>query len=250
MSENVIWVWTFWATGLTISTLLGSWLVRKHRDTLGYPALLTLYVTYIITSNILASRISEFNILSPMLLPGGIITFPFVAQLIDMINEIYGKRLTYNAILLAFLANAMVSMFIFMLSTVPPAPWLIDMDKAWQFFLLQTPRIVIASYTAFIIAELLDATIFAEIKRLVYKYEVNLRNALIGVLLRSAGSDVLNMVTDSLVFFPLAFAFTVTWEVLWQLTWHGTYVKILISLLDTPWFIAFRLLTKHVRREY
>jgi uncharacterized PurR-regulated membrane protein YhhQ (DUF165 family) len=30
-------------------------------------------------------------------LTGGAITFPFVAQLIDMINEIYGKRMAYIA---------------------------------------------------------------------------------------------------------------------------------------------------------
>jgi uncharacterized PurR-regulated membrane protein YhhQ (DUF165 family) len=123
-------------------------LIRRFRDTLGYPALLTFYISYIIASNILASRISEFNILTPLLLSGGTITFPFVAQLIDMINEIYGRRATYNAILLAFIANVMVSMFIFMLSTVPPAPWLVSVDEAWKYFMLQSPGGVMASYRA------------------------------------------------------------------------------------------------------
>jgi len=246
----LLWIWLFWALGLTISTLAGSWLVKRYRDTLGYPTLVTFYIAYIIASNILAPRISEFNIFMPLLLAGGTITFPFVAQLIDMVNEIYGKRMTYTAILLAFAANVMVSLFIFMISTAPPAPWLKDMDEAWRYFMLQTPRVVIASYTAFLVAELLDATIFAEIKRRVYRYEVKSKSIVMGVLLRSAGSDVINMVIDSLVFFPMAFAFTLPWETVWNMIWYGSYAKVVLALLDTPWFIAFRFLTKGVKREF
>jgi len=124
------------------------------------------------------------------------------------------------------------------------------MDEAWRYFMLQTPRVVIASYTAFLVAELLDATIFAEIKRRVYRYEVKSKNIAMGVLLRSAGSDVINMVVDSLVFFPMAFAFTLPWETVWNMIWYGSYAKVVLALLDTPWFIAFRFLTKGVKREF
>jgi uncharacterized integral membrane protein (TIGR00697 family) len=245
----VFWIWTFWLIGLTVTTFAGAWLVRRYRETLGYPSLLTFYIAYIIASNVLAPRISIFDMPIALMLSGGTITFPYVAQLIDMINEIYGKRMAYYAILLAFGANLMVSMFTFMLSTVPPAPWLIEMEEAWRFFMLQTPRIVLASYTAFIAAEILDATVFAEIKRRVYKKEVTMSSMFKGVLLRSVGSDVVNMFVDSLVFFPLAFALTVPWKAVWDMVWYGVYAKILLATLDTPWFVAFRFLTRGVRRE-
>uniref|UniRef100_A0A7C4BCM5 Probable queuosine precursor transporter n=1 Tax=Ignisphaera aggregans TaxID=334771 RepID=A0A7C4BCM5_9CREN len=246
----MLWVWLFWAIGLTISTFAGSWLVKRYRDSLGYPALVSFYVAYIVASNVLAPRISEFNIFMPLVLSGGTITFPFVAQLIDMINEIYGKRMTYAAIFLTFTANAMVSAFIFMVSTVPPAPWLKNMDETWRYFMLQTPRVVIASYVAFLVAELLDATVFAEIKKRVYRYEVKAKSIIAGVLLRSVGSDVINMVVDSIVFFPIAFASTHPWEDVWSMTWYGSYAKVVLAILDTPWFIAFRFLTRGVKREY
>ena len=246
----MIWVWTIWAIGLTVSTFTCTWLVKRYRDTLGYPVLVAIYVAYIISSNILASRISIFNILAPLIVSGGTVVFPFVAQIIDMINEIYGKKMAYNAIFLAFLSNVLVSMFIFMLSTVPPAPWILELDEVWKYFMLQTPRVVVASYTAFLVAELLDATVFAEIKKRVYKREVGVKSIVKSVLLRSAGSDVINMIVDSLVFFPIAFAFTVPWEVVWNMVLYGTYAKILLSLLDTPWFMMFRFLTRNVRREF
>jgi uncharacterized integral membrane protein (TIGR00697 family) len=245
----MLWVWTFWLVGLTVSTAVGAWLVKEHRDTLGYPSLLTFYVAYIIASNVLASRISVFSLPTPLLLSGGTITFPYVAQLIDMINEIYGRKMTYNAILFAFLANVMMSMFIFMLSTVPAAPWLAGVDEVWRGFMLQTPRIVLASYTAFLVAELLDATVFAEIKKRVYKKELTTGAIVKGVLCRSVGSDVINMFVDSLVFFPLAFAVTLPWAVVWDMIWYGSYAKVLLAVLDTPWFVVYRLLTRDVRRE-
>lgn len=244
----MLWIFVFWGVGLTVSTLISSWLISRYRDSLGYPVLLIFYVTYIMVSNILASRISEFYILIPIIVSGGTITYPFVAQLVDMINEIYGRRMTYVAVFLAFVANVMVSMFILMLSTVPPAPWLVELSDSWNYFMLQTPRIVLASYSAFLVAELLDATIFAEIKRRVYKFELSVRNVVKFALFRSLGTDVVNMFVDSLVFFPLAFIFVLSWEDVWNMIWYGTYAKVLLAALDTPWFIAFRLLTRNVRR--
>ncbi|MEM1748263.1 MAG: queuosine precursor transporter [Sulfolobales archaeon] len=243
-----MWVFLFWGVGLTVSTLVSSWLVRRYRDSLGYPTLLTFYVAYILASNILASRISEFYILIPIIVSGGTITYPFVAQLVDMINEIYGRRMTYVAVFLAFVANVMVSMFILMLSTVPAAPWLAGLSDVWNYFMLQTPRIVLASYSAFLAAELLDATVFAEIKKRVYRFELSVGSMVKFAMLRSLGTDVVNMFVDSLVFFPLAFAFLLPWEDVWGMVWYGTYAKVLLATLDTPWFIAFRLLTKDVRR--
>ncbi len=241
-------VFLFWGVGLTVSTLVGSWLVRRYRDLLGYPVLMLFYVTYILASNILASRISEFYILIPIVVSGGTITFPFVAQLIDMINEIYGRRMTYIAIVLAFMANVMVSAFIFMLSTVPPAPWLVGLNDAWNYFMLQTPRIVLASYTAFLVAEFLDATVFAEIKRRVYRFEVSGRSIVKFAVFRSLSTDLINMFVDSLVFFPTAFAYLLPWGVVWDMVWYGTYAKVLLASIDTPWFVMFRVLTRDVRR--
>jgi hypothetical protein len=167
-----------------------------------------------------------------------------------MINEIYGRRSAYVAILLAFTANVLLSMFIVMLSTVPPAPWLSELDEAWRFFFLQTPRIIVASYAAFLVTEFLDATVFAEIKRMLYRHELTTRNIVLGALARSVTSDVVNMVVDTLVFYPLAFYGVVPSEVLVVMIMYGIFTKAFVATLDTPWFIAFRLLTRDVKRDF
>jgi uncharacterized integral membrane protein (TIGR00697 family) len=246
-----MWIWLLWAAGLTISTLLGALLVRKRRDTLGYPSLVMVYVTYIIGANILASRIAVIDLgFDTMIIDSGIIIFPFVAQVIDMINEIYGVRKTYFAILLAFIANVLMSTFIYIASMLSPAPWLVEMDDAWRFFMMQTPRIVAASYVAFLVAQFIDATMFAAIKRRVYKGEVSAARMVAGSVLRSLGTDVVNMIVDSILFFPLAFFGVMPLWGLIEVTKNGAIIKVALTTLDTPWFIAYRLLTKGVKREY
>jgi uncharacterized integral membrane protein (TIGR00697 family) len=246
----VLWVWVVWVLGLTIATAVGTILVRYSRDRYGLPALVSIYIAYLMTANVIASRVSEFHIVIAMILPGGVITYPFVAQAIDMINEIYGRRTAYVAILLALTANVILTLFVLMLATVPPAPWLSDLEEAWRFFFLQTPRIIIASYIAFFTAELLDATIFSEIKRRLYRYEVNVKIMTVGALTRSLSTDVVNMVVDTIVFYPLAFYGVIPTEALIPMIIHGSLTKALITALDTPWFIAFRLLTRNVKRDF
>jgi uncharacterized PurR-regulated membrane protein YhhQ (DUF165 family) len=58
------------------------------------------------------------------------------------------------------------------------------------------------------------------------------------------------MFVDSLIFFPLAFYGVVPIESLVEITECGALVKVLLTTLDTPWFIAYRLLTRDVRRDY
>jgi len=249
MDITYVYVWLIWGIGLTISTLLGSLLVKKYRDTLGYPTLVAIYITYILSSNFITSRISMYNIFITLILPGATLIFPFTAQAIDMINEIYGRRKAYLSILLAFTGNVLASSFVVLISLVPPAPWLENYDPVWKFFFLQTPRIVVASYTAFIVSQITDATVFARIKRWLYKKEINIKTLTLGGLFRAVTSDSVDMTVDSLIFVPMAFAFVVPHEALFSLMLDTIYTKILISIIDKPWFVVFRLLTKEVKRD-
>ncbi|MGP3667667.1 MAG: queuosine precursor transporter [Candidatus Bathyarchaeota archaeon] len=248
-------VWIIWALGLTISTFLGAYIVKRRRE-LGYPLLTAIYVSYILAANILASRIMLVDLgFTTLALAGGTIIFPFCAQIIDMINEIYGWRKTYTAILTAFFTNILLVSFIYISALEPPAPWLTGMEEAWRFFFLQAPRIVIASFIAFITVELIDAKVFASLKLyFARRFKENpyssLKSITAFVTCRSLSSDVVNMVLDSLIFFPLAFAFVVPNEVLLSFILAGTLAKCILTIVDTPWFIIYRLLTRHVERDF
>lgn len=236
-------------------------MVRKFRDPYGYPVLVSLYVAFILVSNILASRLVVYNIFGVVAVTAGAtLIFPFVAQIVDMVNEVYGRKASYMAILITLIVNVVASALIWHVAYEEPAleemglpkDLALIYDEAWKFYMLQTPRIVGASYAAFWVANILDAKIFADLKKYFYvKYKEaykDVRTITIFVLIRSVISDLVNMVIDSLVFFPLAYALTVPWEVLPEIVLGGTYVKVAIVLLTQPFLIAYRLLIRDVPR--
>ncbi|MEM0469642.1 MAG: queuosine precursor transporter [Desulfurococcaceae archaeon] len=254
-------VWLFWVMGLTLSTCTGAFLVRRFRDSYGYPVLVSLYVAFILVSNILASRLVVYNLFGVVAVTAGAtLIFPFVAQIVDMVNEVYGRKASYMAVLITLMVNIIASTLIWHVACEEPAleemglsrDLAVVYDEAWRFYMLQTPRIVVASYTAFWVANILDAKIFADLKRHFYvKYKEAYKDVKIVttfVLVRSIISDLVNMVVDSLVFFPLAYALTVPWEVLPEVILGGTYVKVVIILLTQPFLIAYRLLIRDVPR--
>ena len=248
-------IWLFWTIGLTISTLVGAILVKKYRDTYGYTILVSLYVAYILISNILASRLVEYNLFGLIVITAGAtLIFPFIAQIVDMINEIYGRRASYMAIIITLVINVVASVLIYQVSF--EKPFLGDLpilyEEAWQYYMRQAPRIVAASYTAFWIANTLDAKIFADLKKYFYsKYKEeykSIKTITIFVLMRSILSDVVNMIVDSLIFFSIAFAFTVPFEVLWDIILGGAYVKVVIVVVMQPFLILYRILVRDVSR--
>lgn len=251
-------MWLTWIIGLTISTIAGAMLVKRFRDTYGYAMLVALYTSFILVSNILASRLVEYSIFGVVVKPiaGATLLFPFVAQIVDMINEVYGRRATYTAILITLAVNIVASILIWHVALEKPVIEEIGLppvyEDAWRYYLLQTPRVVLASYTAFWVANTIDAKIFADLKRYFYtRYREayrSLKTITSFVLARSITSDIANMVLDSLVFFPLAFAITIPWHGLMDMIAGGAYVKIVVVLLTQPFFIAFRWLIKDVTR--
>lgn len=261
-------VWLFWFIGLMVSTIAGAFLVKEYRDTYGYPVLVSLYVAFILVSNILASRLVVYDLFGYVTITAGAtLMFPFIAQIIDMINEVYGRRASYMSIMITLIVNIVASILIWQVAYETPA---IDTlassleeaglpgqlayiyEDAWKYYILQTPRIVIASYSAFCVANTLDAKVFADLKRYFYnKYREAYQSVKVitaFVLLRSIISDVMNMFVDSLIFFPLAFAFTVPWETMPEIILGGAYIKITIVMLTQPFLIAYRWLIRDVRR--
>lgn len=260
--------WLLWVIGLSLSTIMGSILVKRYRDTYGYPVLVSLYVAFILVSNILASRLVVYDILGlTVVTAGATLMFPFIAQIIDMVNEVYGRRASYMAISITLLVNIIASIFIWQVAYEKPA--LEDLaatleeiglpreyagiyEEAWRFYILQTPRIVLASYIAFWVANFLDAKIFADLKKYFYtRYREgyrDLKTITSFVLVRSIVSDVVNMFVDSLVFFPVAFAMIIPWKTLPGVLLGGAYVKTITVLLTQPFLIAYRWLIREVER--
>jgi len=219
-------VWLYWIISLTIVTYASSYIVRKYEN-YGFAALTAFYTIYLGASQIIASRIINFDLgFYQFFAPAAVFIYPFVAQAIDMINEAYGKTKAHLAIFIAFITQVLLVTFIAMVNSLSPAPFF-QFEEAWQNLFGLSIRITAASWIAFLICQNLDAHVFAFLKN---RYEKN-------IVLRSLTSDVLDLTLDSIIFVSIAFYGVVP---IVPLIIGQIISKNIIGFLDTPWFVWYK----------
>ncbi|KKR23811.1 MAG: Conserved hypothetical integral membrane protein [Candidatus Yanofskybacteria bacterium GW2011_GWD2_39_48] len=100
----------FWIIGITSFTLLGSWYARKYNKP---DLLIGLYVTFVLVAQILAAKISIFDLgFRTFYGPSGVLVFSITYLLTDIVNEKFGQKETQKMILIAFVSQvAMVFFF-------------------------------------------------------------------------------------------------------------------------------------------
>ena len=219
-------VWIYWIVSLTIVTYASATIVKRFPEH-GFAALVAFYTIYLGASQIMAVRIVEFDLgFYRFFAPASVFLYPFVAQAIDMINEAYGKSKAHLAIVIAFITQVLLVIFIALVSKLSPAPFF-QYEEAWQEMFTLGIRITAASWVAFLICQNLDAYVFAWLKR---RYEKR-------IWLRSITSDILDLTIDSVIFVTLAFGGVMP---IIPLIIGQIVSKNIIGLLDTPWFVWYK----------
>jgi Uncharacterized conserved protein len=200
-------VWVYWVLSLTIVTYLSVSIIKRFPE-YGFAALLSFYTIYIGASQIFAARVITFELgFITFFAPGFVFIYPFIAQVTDMINEVYGKKMTHIAIAIVFVTQVILVFFILMVNSLAPAPYF-AFEEAWQSIFSTSIRITAASWVAFLITSNLDAVVFSRLKkRFLHKEVTFTRSTLLNpyVWLRSSVSDVINLTFDSIIFVTLAF---------------------------------------------
>ena len=246
---NALWI-VWWIIGLAVSTLLGSYIVKNHRQ-YGLMALGGMLAIYVVGANILVPRLVDLNLfgMSFILVTCSII-WPYTAQVSDMINEIYGKKAAYLAAALAYVGNLMFVGFVLMSFNVP-AIW-DSANEAWYTtFFGVAWRVTLASICSYTLANFADINVFAAIKKYFAKREGSAIANLFGAsILRSAASDGINMVIDNIVFYTIAFLGTMPFPVLLSIIGSSMLAKVILSQVDLPFYLLFRYLTREVKRDY
>lgn len=241
--------WLWWLLGLAVSTAIGAYVVKHHRQ-YGLMVLGSFLAIYVVGANILVPRLCTLNFfgLSLVLVTGSII-WPFGAQVADMVNEIYGKKAAYVAAAVAYLANAMFVGFALMGAQASPI-WAAEQEAWWQSYFGVAGRVLLASTCSFISANYVDIQIFSRIKARRAEKESNLLGLLLYSGERSVLSDGANMVVDNLVFYTIAFIGTMPGPVLLGLIGSSMLAKVILSQIDLPFYWLFRVWTRGVRREF
>jgi uncharacterized integral membrane protein (TIGR00697 family) len=231
--------WIYLAVSLTVVTYASVYIVRNHPQ-YAFTALTGFYVIYLGAAQVLAARTIELG-LGPWIFfaPASVFIYPFVAQVIDMINEVYGEEKAHAAILITFVTQVLLVIFFAMVNTLSPAPFF-GYESAWQAIFEQSIRITGASWVSFLVCSNVDAYIFARLKRRYLSREKAFRgNPMLNpwVWLRSSASDAVSLTLDSVIFVTLAFAGVAP---LLPLIIGQIVAKNIIGFIDNPWFVWYK----------
>lgn len=145
-------------------------------------------------------------------LTAGVLLWPFVFVMTDIINEYFGKRAVR---FLSFLTVAMIAYAFVMFGIgiqLPPADFwppsmqtqgIPDMNQAFRGVFGQGLWIIIGSIIAFLVGQIIDVTVFQRLKRLTGEK---------ALWLRATGSTLVSQLIDSYVVLFVAFYLGANWS--------------------------------------
>jgi queuosine precursor transporter len=172
------------------------------RETYRYYTLITaLFVTTLLVSNIIAVKIVKIG---PLFLPAAVILFPIAYIFGDVLTEVYGYARARQVIWTGFFCNLLAVAAIWVAGLLPAAPFWIagvysapdQAQQAYQAILGFAPRLLLASFLAYLVGEFLNSFVLARLK-----VKTNGRY----LWLRTITSTLVGEGADSLVFISVAF---------------------------------------------
>ncbi len=152
-----------------------------------------IFVTCLITANIIAVKLI---VIFGHVLPAAIIIFPISYIIGDILTEVYGYRYARAIIWLGFLCNLIAVAAIWAAGLIPAASFWETQDS-YDAILGYSPRLLVASFAAYLVGELANSSLLAKMKILTKGR---------WLWTRTIGSTIVGQGIDSMVFITIAFS--------------------------------------------
>lgn len=180
-----------------------------------------LFVTCLLTANTMASKLIEVG---GVVVTVALVVFPLSYVLGDVLTEVWGYAAARRVIWLGFACNAVMVLAYWIGAQVPPASFW-GGQAAYEAILGQTPRILLASFVAYLLGEFANAFVLAKLK-------IATRGR--WLWMRTIGSTVIGQGLDTVVFVALAFGGSLPSPVLLRLMLGQWLVKVVYEAAATP----------------
>ena len=190
-----------------------------------------LFITCLITANIIAVKLITLGVEPirhggfqfPGPLPAAIVIFPISYIFGDILTEVYGYRQARKVIWLGFLCN-LIAVFAFWVAGRIPA---LDsgVQNAYERILGYTPRLLAASFLAYLVGEFANSFVLAKMK-------IWTKGRFLWT--RTIGSTIVGEGLDATVFIIIAFGGTLSWPLIIGIILTHWLVKTGYEVVATP----------------
>lgn len=159
-------------------------------------AIVAIFVTCLITANIIAVKLVS---IAGLVVPAAVVIFPISYIFGDILTEVYGYSASRRVIWLGFFCN-LLAVIAILIGGLMPAASFWQGQSAYDATLGSTPRILAASFLAYLVGEFANSFVLAKMK-------IATRGQWLWS--RTIGSTLVGEGLDSAVFITLAFAGTI-----------------------------------------
>jgi uncharacterized integral membrane protein (TIGR00697 family) len=195
-----------------------------------YLLLCGIFLGSLVVTNLIANKFLTVDLgFKVFVLSAGALPYPVTFLVTDLLSEIYGHRRANQVVWVGFAVSMFVLFALWLGAQFPAIPESPVNDDTYFKAFHNAWRVIAASMTAYLIAQLIDVKLFHFWKDLTKGKHLWLRNN---------GSTILSQLVDSVLVVLVLFTGVQTTE--WML---GTILdlwlfKAIMALLDTPFFYA------------
>lgn len=189
---------------------------------LWFVAVAALFVTALITSNIIAVKVVDvwrFQV------PAATLTlFPISYIFGDVLTEVYGFRRARQVIWLGFACNLVAVAAIYIGGLLPAAEFWQD-QAAYDTILGFTWRLLLASFAGYLAGEFVNSAVLSRLKLV-----TNGR----WLWTRTISSTIFGQFVDTGIFIVIAFWGVIPGDALWETFLHAWVIKVVYETVATP----------------
>ena len=227
--------------------------MQEKRTYKYYDLIMAAFVAVLLCSNLIGvHKVTSVNLpfYGEYIYGAGVLFFPISYLFGDILTEVYGYARSRKVIWAGFGALIFASLMAYVVTYLPLPAGVssetmqgnLEKQKAIEMIFGQTPRIVLASLTAFWLGEFVNSFVLAKIK-------LWMSGKLLFV--RTIASTVAGEIADSLIFYPIAFYGIWSNEQLISVMIGNYFIKVLWEVFATPFtYVIVGFLKKAEHEDY
>jgi len=191
-----------------------------------YLILSGIFIASLVTCNLIANKFVTVDLgFKVFVVSAGILPYPITFLVTDLISELYGQKKANLVVVAGFFASMVVLLFLWLGGQFNAIPDSLVSDQVYDSVFRNAWRIIAASMTAYLFAQVVDVRIFHFWKKLTNGKHLWLRN--------NASTVVSQLLDTILVICILFFGVWGTGQIFTAII-DGWTFKMLMALIDTP----------------
>ena len=205
--------------------------LRKQRTALSlYLLLASLFVASLVVCNLIANKFIVLNLgFYTFTISAGVLPYPLTFLVTDLLSEFYGRRKANAVVLSGFVVLLFVLGVLWLGAQFPSIEGSPVTDSAYKIVFGNSNRVILASMTAYLLAQFIDVRLYHFWKDLTKGKHLWLRNNF---------STMLSQLLDTTLVVGILFYDQLGGTALFALILDGWLFKVLCAAFDTPFMYA------------